>query len=48
MESIITIEAVPVSEAMQILELCLISANETEGVIYNYTRMVAELYRPRN
>jgi len=47
-ESVITKEAVPVSEAMQILELCLISANETEGVIYNYTRMVAELYRPGN
>ncbi|MHA1253076.1 MAG: hypothetical protein ACTSRP_24020, partial [Candidatus Helarchaeota archaeon] len=42
-ESIITKEAVPVSEAMQILELCLISANETEGVIYNYTRVTAEL-----
>jgi len=42
-ESIITREDVPIADAMEILELCITSANESEGVIYNYTGVTPEL-----
>ena len=42
-ESIITREPVPLDDAMEILGLCITSANETEGIIYNYTVVVPEV-----
>jgi len=42
-ESIITRDDVPLADAMEILELCITSANESEGLIYNYTEVIPEL-----